>query len=180
MQVGTFQGLEYVLTPWQGGKRFGINPGEGLRVFDTRTKLDNIRTIDTYTPQTKLTDMVLKDTDLVIIRMAIQEGLEELTKLESRLYPRALEVDKLRGCFYALRQKFPRMAITLTLKNEIGKVCVTEPLGIGAVVQIGNPFGYLKYVRGANGFWRGVKNTDVDWVILSGYAPVLLSEGIPA
>ena len=113
-QVGTFQGLEWVLTPWQGGKRFGINPSEGLRGFDTITKLEKIRTIDTYAPQMHT---VLKDTDLVVIRMAIQEGLEELTKLEGRLYPRELEIDNLRGCFYALRQKFPRQEVRLPLTS---------------------------------------------------------------
>lgn len=60
--------------------------------------------------------MNLTENDLTLIRIAIKQGLDELTALESRLYPRALEVDGIRGAFYALQQKFPRETVRLPLR----------------------------------------------------------------
>ena len=68
-------------------------------------------------------------------------------------------------------------------KNEIGKVCVTEPLGSGAVVEAdyrsvrgtGNLVGSSKWVRVYNS-WKDDRGYSVRWEYLIN--PILLSEGV--
>lgn len=45
----------------------------------------------------------LIESEVAILRLAVKEGLEEITKLESRLYPRPTETFHLRTCFYAVK-----------------------------------------------------------------------------
>lgn len=45
----------------------------------------------------------LSESNVTMLRLAVKEGLEEITKLESRLYPRNPEAFHLRTCFYAVK-----------------------------------------------------------------------------
>lgn len=162
--IGTYLGIDGVFFKESGNTYIGIGKN-GLARTD-------IRYITDLRPA-----YILDDQDLIITRMAIQEGLEELTKLEGRLYPHAIEVDKLRGCFYALRQKFPRVAITLILKNEIGKVCVTEPLAFGAVVEVASGNRYLR-TSDLEIPWSLTSASSFPWASIQRHKPVLLSEGL--
>jgi hypothetical protein len=66
------------------------------------------------------------------------------------------------------------------VKNEVGKPCVIEPLGLGAVVEFEGQVYKKRYkvVRQYDGEWRAKGSNRFTWKYMLLGDPILLSEGV--